>query len=309
MWLSIVAAFAAATCLILALPRSPSGDRVVTLPIGAVPPLWRLAWPLVRALEGPAAVTIGAQRRIVVLGLLQRAGVDRWLTPARFRAGCWAAGIGGGLAAALSFGLVRAAFSPSLSIGDTLSRVLVDAVGGDGLLLPTIAGLVAASLPAARLRDRAASRQRALLRQLPFYLDLITLSVEAGLNLGASLSQAVDRGPPGPMRDELSQLLGDLRAGRSRDEALRALAERVRQPAVSNLVAALATAQKQGASLGPILRLQAEQRRVERFLRAEKLAMEAPVKMLVPLVLFIFPGTFAVLLFPIVSRLISEGVL
>jgi tight adherence protein C len=186
---------------------------------------------------------------------------------------------------------------------------LVPALDEIGLAVPLAGAVVGLLLPAARLRDRAASRQRALLRQLPFYLDLVTLSVEAGLNLGAALGQAVDRGPPGPMRDELALLLRDLRAGRPRDEALRALAERTRLPAVSNLVAALATAQKQGASLGPILRAQAEQRRTERFLRAEKLAMEAPVKMLVPLVLFIFPGTFAVLLFPVVSRLLAEGVL
>jgi tight adherence protein C len=164
-------------------------------------------------------------------------------------------------------------------------------------------------LPVARLRDRAASRQRALLRQLPFFLDLISMSVEAGLNLGAALAQAVDRGPPGAMRDELAQLLRELRAGRPRDEAMRALAARAQLSAISSLVAALASTQKQGASLGPILRAQAEQRRTERFLRAEKLAMEAPVKMLMPLVLFIFPGTFAVLLFPVVSRLIAEGVL
>ena len=164
-------------------------------------------------------------------------------------------------------------------------------------------------LPVARLRDRAASRQRAMLRQLPFFLDLISMSVEAGLNLGAALAQAVDRGPPGAMRDALAQLLRDLRAGRPRDEAMRALAARAQLPAISSLVAALASTQKQGASLGPILRAQAEQRRTERFLRAEKLAMEAPVKMLMPLVLFIFPGTFAVLLFPVVSRLIAEGVL
>src|SRR5690606_36424132 len=118
-----------------------------------------------------------------------------------------------------------------------------------------------------------------------------------------------DRGPPGALRDEFAQLLGDLRAGRPRDEALRALALRAQLPAISNLVAALGVAHKQGASLGPILRAQAEQRRTERFLRAEKLAMEAPVKMLLPLVLFIFPGTFAVLLFPVVSRLLAEGVL
>jgi tight adherence protein C len=249
-----------------------------------------MAMPLVRLLEGTAAATMSPQRRLALEARLQQAGLARMLTPARHRAACWVGGLAGG-ALALAAGR------------------LVPALDEIGLAVPLAGAVVGLLLPAARLRDRAASRQRALLRQLPFYLDLVTLSVEAGLNLGAALAQAVDRGPPGPMRDELALLLRDLRAGRPRDEALRALAERTRLPAVSNLVAALATAQKQGASLGPILRAQAEQRRTERFLRAEKLAMEAPVKMLVPLVLFIFPGTFAVLLFPVVSRLLAEGVL
>jgi tight adherence protein C len=249
-----------------------------------------MAMPLVRLLEGTAAATMSPQRRLALESRLQQAGLARMLTPARHRAACWVGGVAG---SALALAAGR----------------LVPVLGEIGLAVPLVGAVVGLLLPAARLRDRAAARQRSLLRQLPFYLDLVTLSVEAGLNLGAALAQAVDRGPPGPMREELAQLLRDLRAGRPRDEALRALAERARLPAVSNLVAALATAQKQGASLGPILRAQAEQRRTERFLRAEKLAMEAPVKMLVPLVLFIFPGTFAVLLFPVVSRLLAEGVL
>ena len=91
--------------------------------------------------------------------------------------------------------------------------------------------------------------------------------------------------------------------------ALHALAARLALPAVSTVVAALLAAERQGASLAPILRAQAEQRRTERFLRAERLAMEAPVKMLFPLVVCIFPGTFAILLFPVVYQLLHEGVL
>ncbi|MFA7665167.1 MAG: type II secretion system F family protein [Burkholderiaceae bacterium] len=299
LWLSLAAAFVSAAMLIVAVLRAwPARNTAEREPVGPLPPHWRLGWPLVRALEGPAALTIGARRRIALQARLQQAGLERWLTPARHRAGCWlSASIFAGLFAGLAI-LVRLAWTvPSASLPDP------------GTVAPLAGALFGALLPVSRLRDRANARQRLLLRQLPFYLDLITLSVEAGLNLGASLAQAVDRGPPGPMRDELAQLLRELRAGRPRDEALRALAERARLSAVSNLVAALASAQKQGANLGPILRAQAEQRRTERFLRAERLAMEAPVKMLVPLVLFIFPGTFAVLLFPVVSRLLQQGLL
>jgi tight adherence protein C len=104
-------------------------------------------------------------------------------------------------------------------------------------------------------------------------------------------------------------VLRDVHAGQPRHEALHALAARLALPGVSTLVAALIAAERQGASLAPILCAQAEQRRNERFLRAERLAMEAPVKMLFPLVLCIFPGTFAVLLFPVVHQLLREGVL
>ena len=106
---------------------------------------------------------------------------------------------------------------------------------------------------------------------------------------------------------ELGRVLRDLRAGRPRSEALRALADRLSTPAASSLVAALLVAEKQGSALGPVLRAQAEQRRNERFLRAEKLAMEAPVKMLPPLLIFVFPCTFLILLFPVASRFLEEG--
>jgi tight adherence protein C len=171
------------------------------------------------------------------------------------------------------------------------------------------AALLGALMPRIALRERIARRRHGVLRRLPHDLDLITLSIEAGLNLGAAIGQAAQYGPPGPLRDEWQRVLRDVHAGQARHEALRAMAARMALPGVSNLVAALITAERQGASLAPILRAQAEQRRTERFLRAERMAMEAPVKMLLPLVLCIFPGTFAILLFPIVYQLLQEGVL
>jgi len=305
LWLSLVAAFVAAALGVVALVRAAPRSAMSSAPRDPLPPMLRLAWPLVLLLEGSAGATMGPQRRIALETRLQQAGLARMLTPARHRALCWVAALAGASVAAALVAMLGA------SGGAMPGSAAGSAVGSS---LGSIVGVVAGAalgglLPVARLRDRAASRQRAMLRQLPFFLDLISMSVEAGLNLGAALAQAVDRGPPGAMRDALAQLLRDLRAGRPRDEAMRALAARAQLPAISSLVAALASTQRQGASLGPILRAQADQRRTERFLRAEKLAMEAPVKMLMPLVLFIFPGTFAVLLFPVVSRLIAEGVL
>ena len=99
----------------------------------------------------------------------------------------------------------------------------------------------------------------------------------------------------------------DMRAGRPRSEALRELADRLDMPPVSSFVATLIQAEATGMSLGPILRAQAEQRRTERFARAEKLAMEAPVKLLFPLLFFIFPCVFAILMFPIAMKFLAAG--
>ena len=85
------------------------------------------------------------------------------------------------------------------------------------------------------------------------------------------------------------------------------MADRVQEPGVTNLVAAIVQAESMGMNLGPVLRAQAEQRRSERFIRAEKLAMQARVKMLFPLIAFIFPCTFIVLFFPIAMKLMNSG--
>lgn len=156
-------------------------------------------------------------------------------------------------------------------------------------------------------RDRTLSRRRLLLKTLPFFLDLITLCVEAGLNLTSALQQAVAKGPAGPLRDEFERVLRDRRAGKSRADALRAFADRLDEAAVTQFVSAIIQAENMGMTLGPVLRAQGEQRSNERFARAEKAAMEAPVKMLLPLIAFIFPCTFLVLGFPIVVKFMQMG--
>ena len=123
------------------------------------------------------------------------------------------------------------------------------------------------------------------------------------------MTQAVQKSADTPLRREFSRVLRDIRAGRSRAEALRDLADRTGTLAIQNLVSSLIQAERTGSSLGPLLRSQSEQLRTERFQRAEKLAMEAPVKLLGPLVMFIFPCTFLVLIYLVMSKAILSGVL
>lgn len=280
-FVAILSLLAALTSAWSRLPPRPAA------PAGALPPLWRPAWPLVRRLAPVAGRPMSALQRERLRTLLARAGLDRVLA---------------------AEDLVAAqAVSAVVMAGSVLSI----AWASDALpaWLGAPAAMLGATLPRIALRERVARRRHAILRQLPHDLDLLTLAVEAGLNLGAALGQAAQHGAPGPLRDEWLRVLRDVRAGQPRHEALHALAARLALPAVSTVVAALLAAERQGASLAPILRAQAEQRRTERFLRAERLAMEAPVKMLFPLVVCIFPGTFAILLFPVVYQLLHEGVL
>ena len=174
-----------------------------------------------------------------------------------------------------------------------------------GVSLAMAAGLALMWWPRSWLRDMGLRRQAIMLREFPFLLDMTTLCVEAGLNLQGALQQAAHHGPEGPLRGELRHALADMRAGMPRLQALDDLAGRTGLAAVRSLVTALSQADQLGMSLGPLLRSQSEQRRAERFLRAEKLALEAPVKMLFPMVLCIFPCTFLVIGFPIVIKIMG----
>lgn len=167
------------------------------------------------------------------------------------------------------------------------------------------AALLAAILPLQRLRERVQRRRLAMSREFPFLLDMVTLCVEAGLNLHGALQQAAKYGPAGPLRQELHHMLSDIRAGTSRSDAFEQWSSRCELPAVQYFVAAIAQAEQSGMSLGPVLRAQSEQRRNERFLRAEKLALEAPVKMMFPLIFCIFPCTFLIIGFPIATKFLA----
>lgn len=152
------------------------------------------------------------------------------------------------------------------------------------------------------LQGAGRRRELAVLRELPFHLDMLALALESGATLALALHASLPRAPSGPLRDGLRALQQDLHAGRLRADAIQLLQRRLDFPCIAAFTSALLRAERSGAGLAQALRIQAEQRRHERFHRAETLAMQAPVRMLGPLVLCIFPGTFLVLGFVIFAR-------
>lgn len=178
---------------------------------------------------------------------------------------------------------------------------------GETMFLSAIGTLLGIMLPVIWMRDQIKRRHLEIGRAMPFNLDLLTLSVEAGLDFGGAVATVVDRGISGPLTEELEIMMREIRMGKTREEALRNMADRVRFRPLTQFVSNLIQADRMGTSLGRILRIQSQQLRITRTQRAEKLANEAPVKMLFPLIACIFPTVFAILFGPIVYQLIYGG--
>lgn len=244
---------------------------------------FRLAWPLVNIMANTFAFVLTDTRRQSYLAKLRRAGQEYALTPLQF--------FGGKLVSAVA----GACMAVAMASDDGIFMAILMG-GGLGFMYPNI-----------WLSDHTKKRNLAILKALPFFLDIVTLSIESGLNLTGALQKAVDKCKPGPLMVEINRVLREVRAGKPRVDALRDMADRLDYSPMSSLVSALVQGELMGSSLAPILRAQSDQRRTERFQRAEKLAMEAPVKMLGPLIMFIFPCTFVVLGFPIAMKFLNSG--
>lgn len=162
---------------------------------------------------------------------------------------------------------------------------------------------VALAGPGALINGRATRRRSEITAALPDLVDLLTVSIEAGLALEAALSRVSERGD-GPLAIEVRRTLSEVALGRQRREALRALGTRTGVPAVVAFVNSLNQADQSGMELGPVLRAQADVVRQRRRQRAEEAAMKAPIKMLFPLILFIFPSIFVILLGPAAIQMV-----
>jgi tight adherence protein C len=158
-------------------------------------------------------------------------------------------------------------------------------------------GAVGALLPYFWLQSRIRGRQKTIVRSLPDSLDLITTCVEAGLGLDAALSRVAEK-VQGPFAEELAQTLREIGLGRHRRDALLELGRRTGVSDLITFVNAIVQAEEMGTSIGQVLRVQADQMRIRRRQRAEEEAHKAPVKMVFPLALCIFPTLFVVILGP-----------
>lgn len=282
-------------CLILLLPFAL---RTKNEPSATRDEAWRdqLPWflrvlrPAMRWYSEAVDASLTPQRREVLQAQLDAAGAAYLISPAEFLIIRRVVGVFGTTASIVAV--------VSFNVRDPLYLAIAIAVAPLSFLYPDL-----------RLREVTKRRQSRFEKDFPFFLDVLVLAMKAGLNFIAALEQAVGSLREGPVKQEFSRFLRESRAGLSRREALDRLAARVMLPSVTNFVAAVSQAEQTGGSLGDVLADQARQRRQERFLRAEKLANQAPVKMLFPLIALLFPTTFIIIGFPIVIQLLEAGAL
>jgi tight adherence protein C len=172
-----------------------------------------------------------------------------------------------------------------------------------GVLLSLVGALFGYTIPEFWLGGRVKKRQKAILMMIPDALDLLTISVRAGLGFDAALGKVVEK-LQGPLSDEFRRAMAEVRVGKARRDALRDIVPRTEVTPLTNFISAIVQAEQLGVSISKVLQVQSEQLRIERRQRAEEQAAKAPIKMLFPLVGCIFPSLFIVILGPAIILIV-----
>ena len=179
-----------------------------------------------------------------------------------------------------------------------MSPVMALVLGAAGLMVGYIA-------PEFWLGRKVKARQKAVLLSIPDALDLLTISVRAGLAFDAALGKVVEK-LKGPLTDEFRRALAEVRVGKARRDALRDIVPRTEVQPLTNFIGAVIQAEQLGVSISKVLQVQSEQLRIERRQRAEEQAAKAPIKMLFPLVGCIFPSLFVIILGPAIILIVEN---
>jgi tight adherence protein C len=184
----------------------------------------------------------------------------------------------------------------------------VAALGGFyGIIVTGVLWAISFFGPDVWVQRKTDERQTAIAMKLPDILDLLVISVEAGLGFEQAIDRTIDA-VPGPLSEEFRRMLQETRVGATRADALRAMDERTNVPELRSFILAMLQADTFGVSIGRILRSQADDMRVRRRQRAQEQAQKAPVKMLFPLIFCIFPSLFVVILGPAVLNILKSGI-
>lgn len=293
--ISIVSAWALCAALFAVYAVSVAGEiTYVTLADGRkterrLSALFRLLLPLVPNLRGFVARPVFAPSRSAAERMIVSSGLEGLLTGEEFVALKFLVP----LVTGFGWTLLMAA-AASLMPGSVFS---------ENLAVLSFLGFFAGYVyPLMWLRGVMKRRHLEIVRALPFVLDLLTLSVEAGMDFMSALQRNCSTRRLDALNEELIRMTHEIQVGIPRRTALKNMSERVGQNDLRGVVHALVQADELGVSIGSILRIQSDQLRSRRFDRAEKLANEAPVKMLGPLLLCIFPAVFLVLLGPVIAQ-------
>ena len=194
------------------------------------------------------------------------------------------------------------------AVGAVIAFAIVGILGRNllfGIFFAVIVAMLAYVGTEFWLSRQAKARQRLILRSLPDALDLLTISVRAGLGFEGALAKVVEK-VPGPLSEEFGRALAEIRIGRPRRDALRDIVERTDVGPLSAFIGAIIQAEQLGVPIAKVLTIQSEQLRIERRQRAEEMAAKAPIKMLFPLVGCIFPSMFIVILGPAIILIIEN---
>lgn len=193
----------------------------------------------------------------------------------------------------------------ALGGGLVLGFVMMLVLFGSGLLALTgeiFTALFAWRLPNIVLSRAIVARKEKLQRSVPDFLDVLAATVQAGLALNAALVQAVSA-TRGPLKEELESMLAEVRLGRPRAEALNAMAERVNEDSILTMVTAIVQAERLGSNLTEVLHELAKETRDRRWMRAEERASHLPIKMILPMALFMIPSLYIMILGPVIASL------